>query len=277
MNDIARLRAYRDEGKSVSPDEQIGWFCRWHIDKYDSVDLSQPREHDLWERGLILPSDYIDGEKNLLTTIGATDLLNGLVTAGLATPWNSTNAGIGVGDSATAASAGQTDLQAVAGTKLNAADVTSASNATPIVVAGTYSPVPTVGSVVVNSAFGGAGAAAINQTFELSAASGSSITLLNSAGTGAITVAGGLVKPLSRYLQIVNGAPAVSTNTVQFVAVFGANNANHAWAEFATVLGQASTNKQSAAPTKMLNRAVASNGTKAQGASWTLTQTITLS
>ena len=210
-------------------------------------------------------------------TVGATDLLNGLVTAGLGTPWNSTNAGIGVGDSNTAASAGQTDLQAAAGTKLNASDATGATNATPIVITATFSPTPTVGSVVVCSAFSGAGASAINQTFELSAASGAGCTLLNSAGSGSITLTGGLIKPINRYLQIVNGAPVVSTNTVQFVSVFGANNANHSWAEFATVLGQAGTNKQSAAPTKQLNRAVASNGTKAQGSSWTLTETITLS
>lgn len=274
VTEVSRLLSHVRAGKSVSANEQIGLKCRWHINKYDSVDLADPRMRDKWQRGLILPYDYAAGEGNLLLTIGATDLWNGLVTAGLATPWNSTNAGIAVGDSNTAASAGQTDMQAAAGTKLNAADVTSASNATPIVVAGTYSPTPTVGACVVCSAFGGAGAAAINQTFEMSAASASSITLLNSAGTGAITVAGGLVKPINRYLQLVNGAPAVSTNQVQFVSVYAANNANFPWQEFGVVLGQAGTNKQAAAPTKLFDRAVASNGTKAQGSSWTNTVTI---
>jgi hypothetical protein len=275
--DIARVRAYRDQGKSIGTDEIIGWYCRWRVDKFTGVDLAVPELRARMLHGDILPDDYSEGELNILTTVGATDLLNGLVTAGLATPWNSTNAGIAVGDSNSAASAGQTDMQAAAGTKLNAADPSSATNATPIVVAATYSPTPTVGSVVVCSAFSGAGASAINNTFELSAASGSSITLLNSAGSGSITVTGGLVKPLNRYLMILSGAPAVSTNTVQFTTTITANNANHSWAEMGIVLGQASTNKQSAAPTKLLDRFVAANGTKAQGSSWTPTVTITLS
>ncbi len=213
----------------------------------------------------------------LLTTVGAGDLWTGLVTAGLATPFSVTNAMLGVGDSSTAASAGQTDLQAVVGTKINAADVGAASNATPIVIsAATFSPSAVVGSVYVLSGFSGAGAAAINATFECSVGGASGMTLLNSAGTGSITVTGGLIKPINIYRMVVNGAPSHSTNQVVFVAVFGANNANFHAQEFVVSTGAAVTNQQAQPPPHLLDRVVADNGSKAQGNTATLTVTATL-
>lgn len=280
MTELEKVFAFLRDGKSIRHEEPIGWHCAWRVNKYHGIDLALPANTERWERGYYgAPDDYVEGEKNLLMTVGATDLLNGLVTAGLGTPWNSTNAGLGVGDSNTAASAAQTDLQAVAGSAIQTSGFTSVTNATPQVItngSGNWTTTPTVGSVVVIS--GITTDTAINQTWEVQASTATTVTALNSAAGGvAGSLASGVMKIINRYLQIVNGAPSVSTNQVQFVSVFGANNANHAWAEFSTVLGQASTNKQSAAPTKMLNRAVANNGTKAQGSSWTLTETITLS
>lgn len=225
------------------------------------------------------PYEIFEHEGNLMMTAGATALWNGLSTAGLATPFNTTNAQIAVGDSVTAASAGQTDLQAALATKLNAADVASATNATPIVVTGTYSPTPIVGQVVALSGFSGAGAAAINQTFELSAASAGSITLLNSAGTGSITVIGGIVQPVNKYRQQANGSGSavVTTNSIVYVAVFGVNNACFHWQEFGITTGAAATNKQAAPPPTLFNRAVTDMGTKPVGsATWTPTATLSL-
>ena len=227
--------------------------------------------------GLYLPPDEVcEDEGNLLATIGATDLFNGLTTAGLATPYNSTNTQIAVGDSSTAASVGQTDLQAAVGTKLNAADPTGATNATPIVVTATYSPTPVTGQVVVCSAFSGAGGAAINQTFEITAASGSVLTLLNSAGGGAITLTGGLVKPINYYRQLINGAPVVSTNTCVITSVFASANGNFAWNEWEISNSGAATNKQAQPPTHQFDRVVQSFGTKASGNVWTITVTLSL-
>jgi hypothetical protein len=223
----------------------------------------------------LVSSDYVEGEGNLLTTAGANDLFTGMVT-GLGTLYNGTNAQLAVGDSVTAAAVGQTDLQAAAGTKINAADPSSASNTTPIVVAGTYSPTPLVGQVYQFSAFTGAGAAAINNTFELSVASGISVTLLNSAGTGSITVTGGLIKPVNYYRQVVTGTPTVSTNTVQFNSLVGTTNANFAWQEWAICTGAGATNKQAQAPPKMFNRVVASLGTKTNATAWSLAVTVSL-
>ena len=50
--------------------------------------------------------------RNLLVNTGLTDIGNGLTSSGLATPYTNANANIGVGDSSTAASVSQTDLQA---------------------------------------------------------------------------------------------------------------------------------------------------------------------
>jgi hypothetical protein len=228
-----------------------------------------------------LPYEIVEAEHNLLMTAGATALWNGLSTAGLATPFNTTNCQLAVGDGSTAPAVGNTDLSAALGTKLNAADVTSATNATPIVVAGTYSPTPVVGQVVACSGFSGAGASAINNTFELSAASGSSITLLNSAGSGAITVTGGIIQPINKYRQIASasGSAVVTTNQIVYVATFGTSNANFAWNEWGTCTGAAATNKQSVPPPTLLNRATPGGGlgTKTSASTFTLTVTLSLS
>jgi len=266
------LSEFAHAGLSLVNHDPIAWHCHFKVEL---------RKGDWSYRDILKglapkPFEVAEHSGNLLLTAGATALFNGLVTAGLATPFNSTNAQIGVGDSTTASTAGMTDLQAALGTKLNAADVTSASNATPIVIAGTFSPIPAVGSVVACSGFTGAGAAAINGTFELSAASASSLTLLNSAGIGAITVTSAVVQPINKYRQLVNGAPVVNTNTVQFVSVFATANANYAWQEWMVNTGGAATNKQAVLPPTVLNRAVYSLLTKTSSASATATMTLSL-
>lgn len=265
-DDVARMA--ERAGIQLAMHEPVRWKARYTIEKYWG-------EYD----PLKTPYEVIDREGNLLLTAGIQALWNGLVTAGLGTPFNSTNAQIVVGDGSTAPAVGNTDMAAALATKINAADATSASNATPIVVAGTYSPTPVVGEVYALSGFGGAGAAAINNTFELSVASAASITLLNSAGTGAITVAGGVIQKVNKYRQLVNGAPVVSTNQVVFVAVFGTANANFAWNEWGVCTGGGATNKQAVAPPTLLNRAAPGGGlgTKTSAAAWTFTVTLSLS
>ena len=270
--DRHRLSESAHAGLSLVNHDLVAWHCHFKVEL---------RKGDWSYRDILKglapkPFEVAEHSGNLLLTAGATALWNGLVTAGLATPFNSTNAQIGVGDSVTASTAGMTDLQAALGTKLNASDVTTASNTTPIVIAGTFSPVPAVGSVVACSGFTGAGAAAINGTFELSAATAASLTLLNSAGSGAITVTGAVIQPVNKYRQLVNGAPIVTTNSVAFVAVFATGNANYIWNEWGIATGGAATNKQAVPPPTMLNRAVADLLTKTASASATATMTLSL-
>jgi hypothetical protein len=219
-----------------------------------------------------------DTEGNNVTTAGANQLWTGLSTT-VALPWNTTNTQFAVGDSSSAFAAGQTDLQAALATKMNAADMTSCTNATPIVCGGTFSPVPTVGQVYAFSGFAGAGGASINNTFELSAASASSITLLNSAGGGSITLTGGVAQLVNKYRQIANGAGSavVSTNQIVYVATVGTTNGNMVWNEWGMTTGAAATNKQAAPPPTLLNRAVVNLGTKTSASSFTATLTLSLS
>lgn len=246
--------------------DRVEWYAHGVIEKR-------------WANGELY--EIVEFDNNLLMTAGATALWQGLSTSGLGTPFTTTNAQLAVGDASTAATAADTDMGAVAGTKLNAADPSSASNATPIVISGTFSPTPVAGQVVVCSGFSGAGAAAINNTFEMTATTnGSTITLLNSAGTGAITVTGGLVKPINKYRQQANGtgSAVVTTNSIVYVAVFGTANANHAWNEWGLTTGAAATNKQAAPPPTLFNHAVPGGGlgTKTSASAWTLTTTLSL-
>lgn len=266
MNDTMRTR--EQVGIGLGLYEPVKWRCRYRLDKYwGEFDAARAAS------GLLVPYETIEDEGNLLMTAGATALWNGLVTAGLATPFNATNAQLAVGDGSTAAAAGNTDLSAAAGAAVGGG-ITGATNATPIVLTTASAHGLVAGQVVVVAAVGGNTNA--NGTWEISAVTSTTITLLNSAGNAAYT-SGGTVAPINKYRQLVNGAPAVSTNTVQFVAVFGTANANFAWAEFGTTTGGAATNKQAVPPPTLLNRAVSSLGTKTSAASWTLTQTLTLS
>lgn len=235
----------------------------------------------LGEVAVCLPEnayETVSGDHNLLMTAGATALWNGLSTAGLATPFNTTNAQIAVGDGSTAPAVGNTDMAAAVGTKLNAADCTGATNATPIVLTCTFSPTPVTGQVVVVSGFTGAGAASVNITAEITAASGSTLTLLNSAGGGAITLAGGVVKPINYYRQRANaaGSAVVTTNQIVYVATYGTTNANFAWNEWGLTTGAQITNMEAQPPATLFDRATPGGGlgTKTSAASWTLTVTL---
>lgn len=220
--------------------------------------------------------EVVEAQQNLLTTAGAGQLWSGLTSAGLATPFNATNTQLAVGDGTAAAAAGQTDLQAAAGAATGG-DITGATNATPIVLTMTSAPTVSVGQVVVVAGVNGNTAA--NGTFAVSAVSGSSVTLLDSAGNGAFTTStGSTLKVINKYRQLVSAAPTLSTNQVQWSATFATTSANFAWAEWSVTTGGAAANKQASPPPTLLNRAVPAGtlGTKTSAASWTLQLTLSL-
>lgn len=86
--------------------DPIKWKCHVRVDKYHDGNTSHA------------PDEVTEVDGNLLLTAGAAALIemmigNGTATAGNAnTFFSSTRAFLGVGDSTTAAAAGQTDLQA---------------------------------------------------------------------------------------------------------------------------------------------------------------------
>lgn len=83
------------------------WHCHTRLDKYeeDAADF----DPEAWAK--ITPYETIEVEGNILVTAGINYMLDALA-ANPATLFSNANAAIGVGDSTTAAAAGQTDLQA---------------------------------------------------------------------------------------------------------------------------------------------------------------------
>jgi hypothetical protein len=148
-------------------------------------------------------------------------------------------------------------------------------------------------SVTANPAVGGSITGVTNSTnptITTSSAHGLAVNqIVNISGIVGATGANGTwyvaTTPTSTTFTITAAAPGAYTSggTVnllggaQFVATIGANNANFAWNEIATSTGGAATNKQASPPPVLLNRAVASLGTKTSAASWTITETLSIS
>ena len=251
--------------------DAIHWRIHWDYQEFEPD--GRLCKHTAW-----------DGNK--LTTVGAGDFWTGMATGTLAVPYSTTNAQLIIGDATTAATAADTDMGAAAGTKLNASAPTAVTQtgATAIIVTATYSPTPTVGEVVVCAAFAGASAANINDTWELSAASASAVTLLGSyVSSSTITFASATVSPINKYRQACSSVTP-STNQCVFVCTYGANNGNFHAQEWGLSTGGAAsgvpvanaTNYQHAPPPHLFDHVIADNGTKAQGNTGVLTATMSL-
>ena len=99
--------------------EPVQWRAHWTLEKRDGDWTA-----DQINAGIApAPYETVEVEGNLLMTAGATILWNLLIGAG-GTVFSNANAYIGVGDSTTAASAGQTDLQAATNKLRKAMDAT---------------------------------------------------------------------------------------------------------------------------------------------------------
>lgn len=120
------------------------------------------------------------------------------------------------------------------------------------------------------------------------AASGSTTTRLGvgdgtTAAARADTDLGAASGSGNRYFQPVSSAAQSTTtytnDTMTFVATFASANGNFAWNEWGTDISAATVSGGTTVGTLFLNHAVPAGGlgTKASGASWTLTATIQLS
>ena len=90
--------------------ENANWLCRFKLSKYrENVEAYRDREDEFYRK--FEPYEVIEREGNLLLNSGIDEIWD-LVTGASSDYFNNTNAQIGVGDSSTAASASQTDLQA---------------------------------------------------------------------------------------------------------------------------------------------------------------------
>lgn len=89
--------------------EALGWKVRTMVEKFDGDYTAE----EIAARG-IKPVEVFHERGNLVTNAGIQRIIDQLIGATTA-PYNNTNCRLGVGNSSTAASAGQTDLQASAG------------------------------------------------------------------------------------------------------------------------------------------------------------------
>lgn len=69
----------------------------------------------------------------------------------------------------------------------------------------------------------------------------------------------------------------IPSNVLTFAATFGTADGNFAWAEWGIDIGTATVTSGNTVNAVLLNRKVASNGTKASGQTWNATATVTFS
>ena len=90
--------------------ENASWMCRFRLSKYrEDIEAYRDREDEFHR--LFAPYEVVEREGNCLLNTGIDGIWD-LVTGVSSDYFDNTNAQIGVGDSTTAASASQTDLQA---------------------------------------------------------------------------------------------------------------------------------------------------------------------
>jgi hypothetical protein len=90
--------------------ESARWLCRFRLSKYhENIEAYRGKEAEFYR--LFKSYEVIDGEGNLLLNSGIDEMWD-LIVGDSANHFNNASAQIGVGDSNTAASASQTDLQA---------------------------------------------------------------------------------------------------------------------------------------------------------------------
>ena len=90
--------------------EAAKWLCRFELSKYRE-DIEKYRGNEVEFRRLFEPYDVVSGEGNCLLNSGIDEMWD-LITGDSTNHFNNAGTQIGVGDSNTAASASQTDLQA---------------------------------------------------------------------------------------------------------------------------------------------------------------------
>jgi hypothetical protein len=90
--------------------ESARWICRFRLSKYRE-DIAAYRGREAGFHRLFKPYEVFNGEGNLLLNSGIDEMWD-LMVGDSANHYNNASAQIGVGDSNTAASPSQTDLQA---------------------------------------------------------------------------------------------------------------------------------------------------------------------
>lgn len=205
---------------------------------------------------------------NLLTYRGASNMWeyalgNGTTSTGQTLTYLGTACYLGVGDSSTAATYNDTDLNAATNKVRNAADstypkhtagasgvaISAATNASPIVITATSHGFSTNDVVTVS---GVAGNTAANGTWQITVSDANTFSLNNSSGNAAYTSGG-----------LASKAPVLVIQST-----FGNSTGNFNWNEWGVFNASSSG--------AMINHSVVSLGTKVSTATWTLLVAISL-
>ncbi len=118
----------------------------------------------------------------------------------------------------------------------------------------------------------GGGQAATNTASRLGAGNGSTAAAV---GDTDLSAAAGSA---NRWFQIMDATyPQVAAGVITFRATFASGDGNFAWNEWGVDIGTPTVSSGNTVAATLLNRKVATLGTKASGAVWTLTATLTLS
>lgn len=138
----------------------VGYHVVAHVDKFDRHQLAaaakwhgiryrEPNGDELlaWATANHIDVESVEVEGNLLTTAGLTRITS-LITGAGGTAYNAANTRIGVGDDATAAAIGNTDLTAIAGSTHR--QFALADNSTPTTSAGVITIRATFGTSLAN-------------------------------------------------------------------------------------------------------------------------------
>lgn len=81
----------------------------------------------------------------------------------------------------------------------------------------------------------------------------------------------------NRWFQVMDATyPTQSNGVITLKATFASGDGNYAWSEWGVDIGTPTVTSGNTVNATLLNRKVASNGTKASGAVWAFTVTITL-
>lgn len=131
----------------------------------------------------------------------------------------------------------------------------------------------TAGLTRITSLINGAGGQALTNT-ATRIGTGNSNTAFAAGQTDLQASAGAS----NRFFMTMDATyPSTSAGVITARATFGTGDGNYAWQEWCLDIGTPTVSSGTTVNATMLNRRVASMGTKASGASWVFTVTVTLS
>lgn len=190
----------------------IKWHAHARVDKYSPEVVQEltrilgyePKSED-FARFAADPYEVVEVDGNMIVTTGLGNLTNRFIGGG-GDPFSNSQGFVGVGDSSTAAAAGQTDLQAASNKYYNTLDASNPTRTTTTNTNDTVQAISTFGTSVANFAW---------NEWAWFTTTGGTIT----PGTG-INVSSGTEQMLNRKVATMgtkaSGATWVFTTTVVF-------------------------------------------------------------